>query len=246
MKITCDDLKSAYKSSIQKCIPPSREGCPSQENILRVFEKSTPALEKEEIINHVVKCAYCLREFELFLALVRDENKAAKEISEYLGKKSRDSHSPKKRPKFQNIISPLYAKPRPLWKLAAISVTFVIISGLFLILSKTIFKSAPNEERGRLGNQIRLISPTQGQEVALPLTFRWQKVPQAQIYQLEIFDESLLPLWRSPQIFDLIYKLPPEIEDKIQKNRVYFWMITAFLPSNARKESPLGSFTLKK
>ncbi|MGB7297023.1 MAG: hypothetical protein WBC70_15670 [Candidatus Aminicenantales bacterium] len=246
MKTTFNDLKLAYKSHIQRYIPTSREGCPSEEDILQIFENSTPPQKKEEVIDHVVKCAYCLREFELFLTLVRDENKAVKEISEFLRKKSRDFNPPRKKPKFWGIISGLSAKLRPLWKLAAISITFLIITGLFMISIRTILKPTLNEERGRLGNQIRLVSPIQGQVVTLPLTFRWQKVPQAQIYQLEIFDETLLPLWKSPQIFGLIYKLPPEIEGKIQENKIYFWMTTAFLPGGTRKESPLESFILKR
>lgn len=246
MKITFNDLKSAYKSHIRKCAPASRKGCPSEENILRVFEKSTPLKNKEEIIDHVVKCAYCLREFELFQALVRDENRAAEEISEYLKKRSRDPHSPKDKSNSQGVISKLFAKPYALWKLATISMAFLIISGLFLISIRTIFKPTSNEERGRLGNQIHLISPTQGQKAELPLTFRWHKVPQAQVYQLEIFDDALLPIWRSPQIFDLTYKLPPYIEDKIEENKIYFWMLTAYLPDETKKESPPESFILKK
>ena len=78
------------------------------------------------------------------------------------------------------------------------------------------------------------------------MIFRWHKVLQAKIYQMEIFDESLRPLWRSPQIADLTYALPPEIEDKIQRNKTYFWMITAFISDNTKKESSLGSFILKK
>ena len=246
MKITFNDLKLAYRSHIQRHVPTSREGCPSEEEILQIFEKSTLPQKKEEIIDHVVKCAYRHREFEFFLGLARDEDKAAKEIGEFLRKKGGDSNMLGEKRRLPGIISGLRARPLPLWKPAIISMGLLVIAGLFMISIRTIVKPPPNEERGRLGNQVRLVSPARGQEVALPLIFRWHKVPQAKSYQMEIFDQSLLPLWRSPQIADFTYTLPPEIEDKMQRNKAYFWMITAFISDDTKKESSLESFIWKK
>lgn len=246
MKITYNDLKIAYKSHVQRYVPPSREGCPSEESILRVFEKSFSPKKKEKIIDHVVKCAYCLREFELLLSLVRDENKATQEITDFLRKKSRNANSPGKKPKIWGIISGSNVQRRPLWRLAAVSTVFLIITGLFLISIRSILKPPLDEERGRRRDQIHLISPIQGQAGTLPLVFRWQKVRETEFYQLEIFDGSLLPIWKSPQIVDLFYELPPEVVETIEENKVYFWMVTALLPNGLRRESPLERFILTK
>jgi hypothetical protein len=246
MKITSNDLKMAYKSHIQRYIPLSREGCPSEGSILGVFEGTLSPEKKEEIIDHVVKCAYCLREFELFLALVRDESKAAKEISRFLKEKGCDANPPRKKPKVWSIIFGSGVQQHPLWRIATVSLVLLIITGLFLISAKLFLKPSLDKERGRLRDQVRLISPSQGQEATLPLVFRWQKMTRAELYQLEIFDDSLSPLWKSPQIFVLFYELPPKVAEAIDENRVYFWMVTAFLPSGEKRESPLETFILKK
>jgi hypothetical protein len=244
MKITSNDLKMAYKSHIQRYVPLSREGCPSEESILGVFEGTLSPEKKEEIVDHVVNCAYCLREFEFFLALVRNESKVAKEIASFLKEKSCDVNPPKKKTKIWNIIFGSGMQRHPLWRIASISLVLLIISGLFLISAKLILRPSLDEERGRLRDQVRLISPSQGQEATLPLVFRWQKMTGAELYQLELFDDSLSPLWKSPQIFVLFYKLPPKVAEAIEENRIYFWMVTAFLPNGEKRESPLETFIL--
>jgi hypothetical protein len=246
MKVTYNDLKTAYRSHIRSHIPPSREGCPSKENILGVFEKSMPAKKKEEVIDHVVKCAYCLQEFELLLNLAREENWAVREISNLLEEKVQDARLLGKKPKIWNIIFGSSAQHHRLWRLAAVSLVLLIMTGFFLISIKSTFKPALDEERGKLGDQVRLISPIQGRTGTFPLVFRWQKVQGAKLYQLEIFDGALLPLWKSPQIVDSFYRLTPEVAELIEKNKVYFWMVAAFLPNGGKKESPLERFILTR
>jgi len=246
MKITYNDLKMAYKSHIQRYIPLSREGCPSEESILGVFEGTLSPEEKEKIVDHVVKCAYCLQEFELFLALVRDESKAAKEISDFLKQRGRDANRPRKKPKIWGIIFGSGGPQHPSWRIATISLVLLIITGLLLISAKLIFKPSLDEGRGKLRDQVRLISPSQEQEGTLPLVFRWQKMTGAELYQLEIFDGSLFPLWKSPQIFVLFCELPPKVAETIERNKVYFWMVTAFLPNGEKRESPLETFILTR
>lgn len=245
MKITSNDLKMAYQSHIRRSVPLSREACPPYEGIFQAFDESISPKKREKVIDHVVKCAYCFQEFELWLGLVRDENNAAKEISEFFRKKGLESPPSGKRLKIGNIISVSSSQRRHLWKLAAISTAILIFAGLFLISIRTFLKPRPNEERGRWRDQVRLILPIRGQTIHR-LFFRWQKVGQAQFYQLEIFDETLFPVWKSPQISDFFYELPPEGEKTIEENRIYFWMVTAFLPDGGRRESPLEPFTLKR
>jgi hypothetical protein len=246
MKITHDDLKVAYKSHIQRCVPLSRKECPSAETILQILEKALSPKKKEKVIDHIVKCAYCLREFELLLNFVRDENEITEEISVFLREKGREIGSPRKKLKIGAIISGLFSQRHSIWRLAAVSMALLIIAGLLLILIRPILKSALDEERGKARDQVRLLSPTRGQTGALPLVFHWQEVRQAELYQLEIFDGSLRLLWRSPQITEHSYELPLEVTKKVEENKVYFWMVTAFFPDGIRKESPLERFILTK
>jgi hypothetical protein len=244
MKITHDDLKMAYKSHIQRCIPLSRKECPSPETVLQILEKPVSAKKKEKVIDHIVKCAYCLQEFELLLSFARDEEEIVKEISVFLREKSREKKSLKL--KMRALISGLFSRRHSMWRLAAISMALFIIAGLLLIAIKPILKATLDEERGKMRDQVQLLSPTRGQMQALPLVFRWQKVKGAKYHQLEIFDGSLRLLWRSPLITDTSYEFPMEVAEKVEENKVYFWMVTAFFPDGTRKESPLERFILTK
>lgn len=244
MKITYDDLKRAYKSHIRRRIPSSREGCPPAEKIFSVFDKSTSPADKEKIIDHVTGCSYCLQEFELLQGFLREEEKAVEDIASYLRAKDGSTRIPGKRPKILEILLGPRVQARPLWRLAAASLFAVIITGLFLIGIKSFFRTPEDKERGRLPGQVHLISPVRGQKVETPLVFRWEGTPSAEYYQLEIFDESLLPLWKSSRIEEVYYELSPQAAGIIKENKAYFWTITAWFIDGTKRESPLEEFTL--
>ncbi len=247
MKITYNDLKRAYKSQIRRRIPPSREECPAAENIFSVFDKSTSPADKEKIIDHVTGCSYCLQEFELMQGFVREEEKAVGDIDSHLRAKDRNTRIPGKRPKILKIPSGLEVQARVLWRWAAASLfVIIVITGLFLIGTKSFLRTPEDKERGRLPGQVHLIAPIRGQKIETPLLFRWERTANAEYYQLEIFDESLLPIWKSSQIEGVYYELPPQAADLIKQNRAHFWTITAWLIDGTKRESPLEEFIFRE
>ena len=247
MKITYDDLKRAYKSHIRRRIPSSREGCPPAENVFSVFDKSTSPADKEKIIDHVTGCSYCLQEFELMQGFVREEDKAVGDIANYLKAKEGSTRIPGKGPKILKILLGSRVQARALWRLAAASLfVIIIIAGLFLIGTKSFFRAPEDKERGRWPGQVHLISPIRGQKIETPLLFRWEGTSNAEYYQLEIFDESLLPIWKSSRIEGVYYELPPQVAYLINPNKSYFWTITAWLIDGTKRESPLDEFILRE
>jgi len=246
MKITYDDLKRAYKSHIRRRVPSSREGCPPAESIFSVFDGSTFPVDKDKVIDHVTGCSHCLQEFELLLDFLREEEKAVGDIASYLRTKDWGTRIPGKRPKILEILLGPKVQARPLWRLAAASLFAVIITGLFLIGIKSFFRTPEDKERGRLSGQVHLVSPVRGQKIETPLVFRWEGTPRAEYYQLEIFDESLLPLWKASRITEVYYELPPMAADIVKGNKAYFWAVTAWLIDGTKRESPLEEFILKE
>jgi len=245
MKITHDNLKRAYKSHIRRRVPSSREGCPPAESIFSVFDESASPADKEKVIDHVTGCSHCLQEFELFLGFHRDEEKAVGDIADYLRTKDRSAGIPVKRPKILDILLGSRLQARPLWKWAAGSFFAVILAGLVLISIRSFFIAPEGRERGRLPGQVHLSSPVRGQRIEVPVVFRWEGMRGAEYYHLEIFDKSLLPLWKSPRIKEVYYELPSKAADTIMKTEVYFWAITAWLIDGTKRESPLEEFRLK-
>ena len=247
MKLTHDDLKKAYKSHIRGRILSSREGCPPAESIFRVFDKSTPPADKDKIIDHVTACSYCLQEFELMKDFVREEEKAVGDIAGYFRTKDKWTRIQGKRSKILKIWLGSRVQARAFWRWAAASLfVIIIVTGLFLIGTKSLFRTPDDRERGKLPGQVHLVSPIRGQKIGTPLLFRWERIPNAEYYQLEIFDESLLPIWKSSRIEGVNYELPRQAADLINQGKAYFWMITSWLIDGTKRESSLEEFILRE
>jgi hypothetical protein len=238
MKINEADLKALYKSSIQGKTPQSRSDCPSMETISGLFLETASESEKAKVIDHITTCSLCHEEFDLFLNISRDESRLFEELKKNL--------QPKKR--FAGQIHDLFSKCRSrfLWKyvsiplLAALSLMVIYFAARFYIIN-----SEP-EERGRLLGPIRLISPGHDIVSDAPLVFKWDEIKPADYVILEIFDESLLLIWKSQRIRDNFYELPLNARKKIKKAKLYFWMVTAVMPDGSRIESSLQEFVIRE
>jgi hypothetical protein len=88
------------------------------------------------------------------------------------------------------------------------------------------------------------VLPSPQAAARLPLIFRWEEIPQVDYCILEIFDDSLLPYWKSPRISGTSYQVPAVIDAKMPKNKKYFWVLTAFLKNGTKVESSLEEFRL--
>jgi hypothetical protein len=121
-----------------------------------------------------------------------------------------------------------------------------MLAGLFLITIRFFSTIQDDKERGKPPGEVRLISPVRGKKADIPMVFRWEKMSTAKSYQLEIFDKSLLSLWKSPQVEKDHYQLAPSEADFMVQNEVYYWAITAWLVDGTRRESRLEEFTLKE
>jgi hypothetical protein len=246
MKISHDDLKEVYKSYIRGRVPASRKDCPTTEKIFGLLEEPASAMDKDGVINHIISCSYCLQEFEFCLSFLRGEEKAVEEIMSYFGTKGRKAGIPDRRHKVSEFLSNLNIRAHPSWKWAAVSLTAIILAGLFLITIRFLTIVQEDEERGRPPGEVRLISPLTGKKVSPPLVFRWQRVSAARYYQLEIFDKSLLSLWKSPQVESTHYQLTTAELNLIKQNEVCYWAITAWLIDGTKRESPLEEFRLRE
>lgn len=238
MKINEVDLKALFRSSIQGKTPQSRSGCPSIETISRLFLETASESEKAKSVDHISACSLCHEEFELFLNISREESKLFEGLKECL--------QPKRR--FAGRIRDLFSKSRfrlP-WKyvsvplLAALSLMIV-----FFAVRSFIIKGEP-EERGRLLGPIRLISPEHNILDHAPLVFKWEELKPADYVIVEIFDESLLLIWKSQKIHDHLFELPPDVQEKIKKDKPYFWMLTAVMPDGSKIESSLKEFVIRE
>jgi hypothetical protein len=78
------------------------------------------------------------------------------------------------------------------------------------------------------------------------LVFRWNDILGTDHYILEIFDDTLLPFWKSPEIRENVFYPPQYLLIKFEKNKRYFWMVTAFDEKGKGIESRLEDFMIKR
>ncbi len=228
MKIESDDLKKFYQRYISSKIPDNRNACPSPMALFNSFKSSKSLRYKKNIIGHITHCSFCREEFELMLELQRYQASFTSVINEF----SSTASATDKRGD-ANIWR------RFIWRYA------YFLFGLLLILSAYFLNVQHNSliELTRTSeHKILLITPTHLHTFPRPLIFKWQELYVSQYYILELFDNSLLPVWTSQKIFGVQVQLPEEVSSHLRSGDYYFWMITAFSSTQKISESELMRF----
>jgi hypothetical protein len=123
---------------------------------------------------------------------------------------------------------------------AAIFLTIAVLTITFVTTNKSA------EDRGRPPGSIYLINPGSDISSNAPIIFKWEVAKEKKFVLLDIFDDALLPIWKSPQIFGDSYELPPEAREKIKNGKTYFWMVTAFCADGTEVESVLEELSLRE
>lgn len=239
MKISHKDLQELYKEFIREKIPLSRKNCPSPKDLSRVFRSETEESQKIKLTDHIVQCAPCLEEFEFLLEALRYEKQLKMKIEDLLGKKASPERK-KVRISFISRVKKWTRLPRFSWKYAS------IIAGMALFIALGVFfllKTPKKEEyRGAQYVPIQLLEPVDRSYSKTALLFKWSDFAKSEYYILEIFDETLLPLWKSEKIYTRSFVLPEKISRKLTENKTHFWMVTGYLPGGEKIESRLEDF----
>jgi len=231
MKINSKDLKRIYRDFIMEKTPLSRKNCPPQENLIKFSKSKFSKKQKSKIIDHITQCSYCVQEFEFILQILKDEKNLIEEIGKVLRTEREPLTTRGKKRMFLPILS---------WKYVSLFVGAIII-----IFTVIIFTNLEKREyRGINLKQIYLIEPVNKKYSKSSLIFKWDSVKSSEYYILELFDQTLYPVWKSQKIFKTQVVLPLEIVTQLKENKTYFWMVTAFLHQGEKIESLLEKFTL--
>jgi hypothetical protein len=119
--------------------------------------------------------------------------------------------------------------------------------GLTIITLSVIRISDRPVVRGTAKLRIRLLSPKQGASYfAEDIKFKWEAVPKAARYTVELFNKSLEKVWRSGPISNSGTELPAEARGVIFEGETYFWRVTAVLEDGQELVSKLAEFSIRK
>jgi hypothetical protein len=208
-------------------------------DLIEFFKLKSSRKLKTKIIDHITQCAPCAREFDLILTIKRSAGEMDREIMRLFGADNKSQESSVRRLKKM-------AFSRPIWKYAALAIGIVSLSLSVLTLLKTNPDSFIQGQNGRgdLETDVRLVEPVNDEFKKSHLVFTWTDRKGANSYSLELYDESLRLIWKSPNVRETQYHLPPDISQKLEPFHTYFWMITVAMQNGTIIESPLAHFFL--
>jgi hypothetical protein len=231
MNLRNDDLKRSYRSFIDSRIPENRKDCPPLEELVSFFELRGRTGGKLKIVDHVTRCSACAQEFEFLLELRRHQQKITSQLP--VGR-------PVKR-FFQSFPASIDGT-NLFWRFSSVLVgMLLVIASLTVILQK----GSRLAEMRAVRSSLALLKPASGQSVMPPLKFAWERLPGAETYVLELYDEALLPLWKSPETSLTHFVLPLEETERLLPGHRYFWIVTAFCEGERISESGLSQLTFK-
>ncbi len=238
MKINLQETRMLYQSYIAESMQMNRENCPSPEILSECLRNQTSKRNKKRVIEHISHCRFCLEEFKLILEIQREEMKLFQKIDNLLNGDFEKSRTEGKR-----YLFPFLQKSWN-WILFATGTVLVVAVGLVLF----IFNSEGLEQKFRGTNidHIKLIQPVHKKTIKAPIKFHWRNLENAEYYSLELFDNTLLPIWKSQKILENRIFLPRHILESLSSGKNYYWFITAFFPGDRKVESSLEQFQIKK
>jgi len=239
MKISHKDLSEIYQAHIGGKVPPTTDYCFSLDALDKFFDARVSKGLKSEIIEHVTNCAYCMSKFSLLLEMHRGTTLLTQELENYAEDKA--AFKPKKK-RLNNF---LYSS-RPLWvKTAvfsgiAISLICVFVSVIFL------FQSAFNKDALRRRDQhiSRIVDSKAKYSKNSGIQISWTQIQSAEYSILEVFDDSLAPIWRSQALFENHCLIDVKFMKDWVSNKYYFWMVTGYTETGRAIDYPLTKFLL--
>ncbi|MGC8892627.1 MAG: hypothetical protein ACP5P6_08535 [Candidatus Saccharicenans sp.] len=216
-----EKIKSIFSLDQISDRPVSRKGCPTPEDLLKSFAPEAPFEFKERIIDHLIRCPACQQEFEL----IKNYYNLASQVETKILKKYRDNG--------------FFHRSKDFFFSSGISRKLVTASSILLLLTIFSFLLFFNHQKDleTRGNTVNLssagliedISPS-GETV---VKLRWNPIPGASFYRVEIFDQEMAFLWKSGRLTETSLELPENLTDRLKNQKFFFWQL--FIYSNDQK-----------
>ncbi len=241
MEMDDDRLKSIFQAYLETKRPSSREDCPAPESLLRLLRSNAPRREAARTIDHISACGACAAEFQVLLEVLRQEKAfvldVEKLIRESAGNGSTEGVLVRALARLREVRS---AVARPSHRLALVGAGLAIVC--LVVVSSFIFRT-PDTFRSSSPARVELLQPVDSNLRLSQPVFRWKPVKDSGYYILELFDETLLPVWKSESTAQSELVLPLPLARGLRVSRSYFWMVTAHFPDGETIASALEKFT---
>jgi len=225
MKINNAEIENLYKSFISQRRKRTLSRCPPLRHLLSIFDTTISGKTKLRLVDHITTCPDCYRSFRLILDLRRRQESMPKSPHQVIsGRKS--SHS-------------VIASRRKYSIMAQYSQ--IIAGTIFVLISLIVVFQGwhPDQKTRASPRTVYLDQPVGEHTSSSPLIFKWDKLPGADSYVLELFNDTLILIWTSPRLTSTQVSPPDYVCHMLLDNKNYFWMITAFRNDTKWGESKL-------
>ncbi len=234
MKTDFVRMSEVYRAYLDDTKPGPADGCQAPEDLVRLVTGRVRRKERARIMEHVARCGDCARIMRSLLRLSGEVDGLTGKAGALRGKPEDEASG--KTERFGPHLN----------RRAAVAV-FAGLIGLTVITFSVIKLAERPVFRGTVGPQVRLISPKQGAALAAgKIELKWEEVPKASRYAVELFDRSLEKVWRSGPMAEARVELPEDARGVILAGETYFWRVTAILQDGRELVSKLGEFSVKK
>lgn len=259
MELKDKDLKDLYQSHIKEN-PPHQTGCPDVGVLIQSFSTEMSENEKIKVIDHISSCGECYEKFEIVRQILKESKKLTDQFKglllsetevQELKQKALDrihefetsGDTEKKASFLEKFIATFKAKSAYKYATAIAGVFIVALAALFVFkIPQTLQESAL---RGEKLKSVLLIFP-QGELTELPTKFKWSSVPGAKEYQVVLLDDELTRLWNSEKTEKNEMPIPSEVQNKLQRAKIFYWKVVLLFGDGTKKESDLQEFRLAK
>jgi hypothetical protein len=230
-----------YRQYMAEQNSPTEKRCPSIGEIFSFFRLRTRRRRKFRILRHIAICHRCRKEFEWMHGLDRRAARLGLEI-EALGRVETQSGRAGREEKFRRG-----PKPAQKFAFAGFGIAALILGIVLLKPGTRLSSNRPSIYRETGQPQIYAVYPWL--RASLPkseLHFKWRSSFPCEYFLVELFDEALILVWKSPQSAESTAKIPISILRALKVGRPYYWSITGIVEGTAVTESPLFSFRLDR
>ena len=241
MKITQSDLKTIYRDYVRGQRPSASDQCIHEKRWTDFFDGRLSHSSKGKLIDHMSHCVACAQDFEFLLDMERSKNILLADIGNLV---EAEQESPK----------PTTVRPIPFHRRRFRLKYGLVFSGvavLSLVLAMLLIRhpkisSIPDVTRGNRLLEIEIQGPLDESKRKQSLEFRWKSRESFDSYAIDIYDDSLRQIWRSPLLTESRLAIPKEVLDSLENDKKYYWMVKGTSGIKTKVESRLAAFKLNK
>jgi ABC-type sugar transport system permease subunit len=234
MKTSFAQISKAYQDYLSDEKPGANTACPELERLVQCTMLEGYKKERAEVIAHAVNCADCAQGLKCMLDISEEIDKLAERADAF--RKHRHNHESREKKAIWSRVSR-----------NTVAAILTVLLGITVIAFSILKLTDHSKIRGRLNTQILLFSPVA--KASLPIDeirFRWETLPNAKYFTVELFDKSLELVWRSGPLGENKASLPAAAGREIIQGETYYWRVTAVLDDDMERKSRLAEFSIKK